>query len=1473
MKRAHTMKSFPAFVKMLPLQPRQVVRAAQAAALLAFGLGAIIPTQAATPLADQPLFATPNVPGNLALALSVEFPTAVSVAHTNRTYSPSNTYLGFFDTEKCYSYRYTDGTSTDNYFEPKGAATGHVCSGKWSGNFLNWASMQTIDPFRWVLTGGYRVIDTATLTVIEKAWASGQGGTGNFPDAILSSGAVAGATPFPASAGQLNMRIQGLGNKMRFTLPDTTSGATFTGNYYNNNSRSGPPVLTRTDATIDFDWGSGSPDPVVQTDNFSAKWTATITAPSTGNYQFRFKADDKSELFINGISVLNQTSYQSMNYQTSANVALVAGATFTVRLDFREDGGQAAMQLQWTRPGDTNFSTIGASAGNLYGSSTAYNGTASTGGVVYEAFMRAKVCDPSSSSGGVEGNCTQYGVNYKPEGLLQKYANKIRYSAFGYLNDSSILRDGGVLRAQQKFVGPTQPVPGSTAIVNSAREWDASTGVFSTNPDAADAAATSLIFGTINNSGVLNYLNKFGEITQGDYKTFDNVSELYYAAIRYFKALPDVPEWTAVGGASSSTKAQWADGFPVIKSPADPILYSCQRNFVLGIGDVNTHADKNVPGNTETANEPAMPAQVSADTSVNAVTATNLVGTLEGLGGSLGTTNPYNGCCNNNSALMAGLAYDSHINDIRPDDSSKPNTAGKQTIDTYWVDVQEYQNYANNNQFYLAAKYGGFSVPVGYSSSNTTPLTEAWWHTNTDTLGSNKRPDNYFSGGRPDLVKAGLEAAFSKIAAAITAYTTSFSTSLPQVALSGNSSFSSKYDANNWTGEITASNLAFDPLTDAPTLTEKWKFTDVLAAQLAGTGWNLNRRVFTWDGSSGVAFRATGTTKLATADLAALDTSYVSGVDASDYLNYLRGDQNNEVGSTVTGSTQAYRARAKLLGDVVGSKARPVGSPSFPFSDASNPGYGAFKSTYATRRTVVYVGSNDGMMHAINGALQTTAIEAGLETDSNAGKEMFAYVPRALFQGPTAPNTDGLASLGRPSSFTHHYMVNATPSVNDVDFQRVPSSSGAKQSPASTVFEWHSVLIGGLGKGGKGYYALDVTDPVSIATSGTEDTAAGKVLWEFGNSTAGMSGELGYTYGDPLVMKTQKYGWVVMLLSGYNNSDGKGYFLFVNPKTGALLEKVSTGTGSTTADAGLAHANAFVVDSSDGTVDAIYAGDLLGNLWRLDVTGTGSYSATGKLVQLASLTDASGNPQPVTSRPSVAVHPGTKKRFVMVGTGRLLDTSDIASTQVQSYYAIADGYNANFNATPIPPSTTPAYPIARSQLVDNADPLVGTTFNPATQVGWREDLGVDTGTPAVPAVPASGSIPGTPAVPAVPGTGLAYRVTSDSSTFAGSVAFTAVVPTGSVCTPSGNSRVYGRDYSSAATILRAGSSGSGSTSATPVAYVPISGTVTDLRFLSVRGKAVLLSGTDTGALTPINIAPLDSLLLRRLNWRELQIVE
>ena len=1264
---------------------------ALSALLLPLALASLLlqPARATTALADQPVFTNTTVPGNMALALSVEFPTAVSVAHTDTTYDVTKTYLGYFDPAKCYLYNYDAVDETRRHFYPAGLATNRTCvagnDAKWSGNYMNWATMQTVDPFRWALTGGYRARDTATETLLEKAWASGQGGEGNFPSRTDSSTtSIANATPFAWAA--FKMRVQGLGNKMRFS-------------------------------------------------------------------------------------------------QT----------------------------------------------GDINNAPTAYDpAVAVAGGTVYEVSVRVKVCDTSASAGGLESNCTAFPAgNYKPTGLIQQYANTFRYSAFGYLNDSNILRDGGVLRARQKFVGPDRPVPASTPVSNPLSEWDSNTGVISINPDSADASATAALFGVpVSNSGVLNYLNKFGQITPGSYKTYDPVGELYYAAVRYFKNLGNVPEWTAVpGGTSTATKTTWVDGFPVITNWDDPILYSCQRNFILGIGDVNTHADKNLPGSsTPTGNEPAKPASIVADTSVDTVLATNKVGALHGLGATLGTTNPYNGCCNNNSALMAGLAYDSNTLDIRPDNPSSPQTLGKQTIQTYWLDILEFQTYKADNQYYLAAKYGGFKVPSGYSPyTQATDIPPALWSTTGETVGSGgttqPRPDNYFVASKPDSMVLGLTRAFASIVAQLRAYTTSFATSLPQTALLGSASYGAQYDSSTWTGEVLANTVAFDATTGTPNLTQVWAFSGKLAGQLTGTGWDTNRRMVTWNTTTGAGtpFRIGN---LATAQRAALDTVYRSGDDTADYLNYLRGDPTHEENSSATGSARIYRNRTQKVGDIVGSKVKPVGAPQSPFADAANPGYGSFKSSYSSRTTMLYVGTNAGVLHGIDGST----------TGSNAGREVFAYVPSALYLGPNGtPTTDGLVARGDPN-FSHKAFVDGPPAVFDIDFDRTPADDNSGRPNGSGSPAWRTLLVGSLGKGGKSYFAIDVTDPAAMTT---EANVATKVLWEFSHA------DLGFTYGEPTAVKTRKYGWVLVFGSGYNNADGQGYFFLVNPRNGRLLQRIATGAGTVANRAGLAHVQSYILDRTDGTADAIYAGDLLGNLWRLDLTGTPvAYPAP---VQLAQLTNGTGAAVPVTSRPLVLVHPRLNRRYVVVGSGRLLDSPDIGSTQPQIFAAYMDGNGNAFNSAAALPSGI-TFPIQRSNLVQHTNLTLPVSVNPATQMGWWVDLGT-----------------------AAAGNG--WRVISDASSFYGIVTFVAMLPNGDACNPSGTSRVYSVDVGTGESQLV------DSTGAIIAYSGALPGVVIEHRTYSVNGTPRLIACNDIGQCSPLSRRTPAGLGLRRLNWRELPLAD
>ncbi|WP_084186921.1 pilus assembly protein [Andreprevotia chitinilytica] len=1202
---------------------------------------------ATTTLADQPIFSSSAVPGNMMLDLSVEYPTANSTAYPTSLspYVSATGFIGYFDPGKCYAYYYDNSVTLDNaanqsFFYPVGAAdSNHQCvtSGStklWSGSFMNWATMQTIDPFRWALTGGYRSGDYTTAgtgattgkgTMIEKAWASGDGGSGETPNrSIPSTITVNTLTPFSWTG--FNFRIWGLGNRMQFT---------------------------------------------------------------------------------------NTGSFDGSNQSTAGSAYDPAAASYS----------------------------------------------AST---IYSVIARVRVCDATVS---LESNCKQYtGTDglplYKPEGLMQQYATKIRYGAFGYLNDGNIKRDGAALRANIKFIGPQYPQPGTSTNINNANnEWDATTGIFVTNPNPTDATATATAIGggaSITNSGVMNYLNKFGE-TSHKYKSYDPVSELYYASIRYFKNQGQVVSY------SNNLTSTFADGFPVITSWTDPIQYSCQKNFILGIGDVNTHADANLPGSTlVSSNEPSTPSEVSSDTTVNVTTATNAVGNMEGVNNLGGTYVPW--CCGDGDTYyIAGLAYDSHVKDMRPNDfkNSDGSKTFIQTVSTYWLDVEEYQTYKYKNQYWYAAKYGGFKVPANYVPypSTAVPLTQSSWNASGGVdVNGNPQPDNYFGAGQASNMVAGLKTAFSNIVSQITEDTTAFSTSKPQVSADPSNpslAFSGAYDTSNWSGNMVANTITFDS-SGNPTLTSLWSARDILNTQVSGTGWDTARFIATYSSGHGVPFRQN---KLASSDATALDPATILGTPnnvastttQTNYINYLRGDQTNETNSIATGSTHAYRTRAYIMADIVGSKIHPIDAPNAPYSESTNAGYTAFKSTNSSRKTVVYFGANDGMLHAIDGTASAS---------SGGGKELFAYVPGGMYQSASGASqgaaTAELAQFGNPT-FTHYFYVNATPNITDLDMGNAGGHTGSSS--------WASLLVGGLGKGGKSYYALDVTTPSNLSN---ETNLAAAVKWEFTDSS------MGYSFGDPIVAKTKKYGWVVILTSGYNTPDGKGYLYIVDPTTGTLLQKIpATDSGnSSIVSNGLTYASAYTTDLTDSTVESVYAGDLNGNVWRFDLTTTGtSYPVT----RIAYLTDASGNPQPITTTPIVQIQPTTFRRYVLVGTGKLLASADMTNSQAQAFYAIVDGIQgAPYTAATLPTGVT--FPITRSELNANTNLVNGIGTAPTSVMGWYFDL-------------------------AVSSSNVAEQINVTPAVNLNSVLFAANLTNGDACNPTGTSRIFEVDFATGKSVL------------------------------------------------------------------------
>jgi type IV pilus assembly protein PilY1 len=367
------------------------------------------------------------------------------------------------------------------------------------------------------------------------------------------------------------------------------------------------------------------------------------------------------------------------------------------------------------------------------------------------------------------------------------------------------------------------------------------------------------------------------------------------------------------------------------------------------------------------------------------------------------------------------------------------------------------------------------------------------------------------------------------------------------------------------------------------------------------------------------------------------NTIATGGAAGEALVNFLRGDRSNE------GSF--YRTRVHVLGDIVTSEGRYVKQSLFNYTDTN---FAAYKTLMASRAGTVYVAANDGMLHAFN---------------ADTGQERWAYVP-----GVVLPKMYRLADKNYTSQ--HEYFVDGTPEVGDI----CPSAPGTTCSST----QWRTILVGGLNYGGKGFYALDITDPV-----------APTVLWEISSSTPGFS-NLGYSYSNPRITKLKNGTWVVIFASGYNNADGVGHVYVVNAGTGALISDISNSFGSVANPSGLARISAHAPNSdTDNTTTAVYGGDLYGNLWRFDING--DIGAPGIDAQLLiTLVDASGTPQPITAKPTVttitAVTGGVSVDYpvIFVGTGKYLGTTDLSATspQSQAFYAVKDTLTTNVLGNP-----------------------------------------------------------------------------------------------------------------------------------------------------------------------------------------------
>ncbi len=574
-----------------------------------------------------------------------------------------------------------------------------------------------------------------------------------------------------------------------------------------------------------------------------------------------------------------------------------------------------------------------------------------------------------------------------------------------------------------------------------------------------------------------------------------------------------------------------------------------------------------------------------------------------------------------------------------------------------------------NDPLWYAAKYGGFRDT---DDSGFPDKVSKWDNMYSDgstkgctATGCDGVPDNYFQVTNPNYLENALDKAFTGMLSESSASSVATnSTSLK----TDSRIYQASFNSNDWSGHLFAYNV--DPTKGDVSKTASWDSGVQINSQTPS-----NRRIITFgrDKKAGIPFTwAAISSQTDTTQKDALNKNAAGTVDGkgSKRVDYLRGDTSNE------GKAAGYfRPRPlSVLGDLVNSSPVYVGAPSAGWAGAD---YTKFTTKYKDRKQMLYVGSNDGMLHAF---------------DVETGNERLAYVPSVFYNN--APLNSNL-SLLTSQTYGHKYFVDGTPMVNDIE---VPSA----------LDKWKTVLVGGLNWGGRAYFALDITNPddpssdhsVSTNFADGELNAANILMWEFTNSN---DGDLGFTVNQPTyppfkstaqqIAKMRNGKWAAIVGNGYNSDSGKAaVFIFFLDHTGTTwaigtdyIKLVADATGPNN---GLSTPLPFSV-RQDGITDWIYAGDLQGNLWKFDVssatTSDWKLAFSGKPLFVA--TDSGGViRQPITTAPQVMAHP-YGGAMVLFGTGKYLETSDTLSPsfKTQSLYGIWDGDKAR--SSPVPRSS------------------------------------------------------------------------------------------------------------------------------------------------------------------------------------------
>lgn len=495
--------------------------------------------------------------------------------------------------------------------------------------------------------------------------------------------------------------------------------------------------------------------------------------------------------------------------------------------------------------------------------------------------------------------------------------------------------------------------------------------------------------------------------------------------------------------------------------------------------------------------------------------------------------------------------------------------------------------------------------------------------------------------------------------------------------------YAAQYNTATNSGDV----IAYEINPDGSIGTQLWSANQKLNSQVSRAGdctSSTTRNIVTFDPYTNAGIEFTG---IQGRNLSANEVDWMRGLNSNEDSCPAPGAYRNRSELNAGGTIDAS-ADAKLIGDIVSSRPLYVGAPNFEYRFGDRypaTDYDTYATAQANRTPLVLVGTNGGLFHAFDGS----------NVEADRGKEVFAYVPNQIMNDE--PWMNQAEDLLNPQ-YSHKWYLDLSPAVNDV-YIHYRESSGT-----STTRAWRTIALGGYRGGGKGYYALDVTNDgeTNVLTE-----ARNSVMWEFGVDSLATAdqGKLGLSYSTPTMSMTNEahtttgdgYVWKAMFGNGYNSESGTASLFLVDLEGGyngwsATEYDIITPTSALAGPASDGRANGLSTPrgidiNGDGTIDFAYAGDLRGNVWRFDLRDDTTAGVTGMSAsaraQLIFQTSSADNLQPITTQPMVVAHPyETGKYVVIVTTGSWLTREDSRNeTDIHTIYGITDD-----------PTTTPTVP-------------------------------------------------------------------------------------------------------------------------------------------------------------------------------------